>query len=78
VIQPKGRKPRLGLVGPHDSLVTCHPPVERALDVVKKSLESQDPEIVKNLLAAFYNFGGGAIMTYLGPYNEPVFPAMTG
>jgi amidase len=69
--------------------VTCHPPVERALDVVKKSLESQDheiipwetsdhPEIVNNLLAAFYNFGGGAIMTYLGPYNEPVFPAMTG
>jgi amidase len=89
VIQPKGRKLRLGLVGPHDSLVTCHPPVERALDMVKKALESQGheiipwetsdhPEIVKNLLAAFYDFGGGAIMTHLEPHNEPVFPAMTG
>jgi amidase len=89
VIRPKGRKLRLGLVGPHDSLVTCHPPVERALDMVKKALESQGhevipwetsdhPEIVKNLLAAFYDFGGGAIMTHLEPHNEPVFPAMAG
>ena len=89
VIQPKGRKLRLGLVGPHDSLVTCHPPVERALGMVKKALESQGheiipwetsdhPEIVKNLLAAFYDFGGGAIITYLEPHGEPVFPAMTG
>jgi len=89
VIQPKGRKLRLGLVGPHDSLVTCHPPVERALDMVKKALESQGheiipwetsdhPEVVKNLLATFYDFGGGVIMTYLEPYNEPVLPAMTG
>ena len=89
LVQPKGRKLRLGLIGPDDSLVTCHPPVERALGMVKKALESQGheiipwettdhPEIVKNLLAAFYDFGGGAIMTYLEPYGEPVFPAMTG
>ena len=88
IIQPKGRKLRLGLIGPHDSLVTCHPPVERALGMVKKALEDQGhdiipwdtsdhPEIVKNLLAAFYDFGGAAIMTYLEPHGEPIFPAMT-
>jgi amidase len=89
IVQPKGRKLRLGLIGPHDSLVTCHPPVERALCMAKKALEaegheiipwetSDHPEIVKNLLAAFYDFGGGAITTYLEPHGEPVFPAMIG
>lgn len=89
VIQPKGRTLRLGLVGRHDSLVTCHPPVERALRLVQRALESQGhevipwdtsdhPEIVKNLLAAFYDFGAGAIMTHLEPHGEPVFPAMEG
>jgi amidase len=46
VIQPKGRKLRPGLIGPHDSLVTCHPPVERDLDMAKKALKSQDHEII--------------------------------
>jgi hypothetical protein len=36
------------------------------------------PETVKNLLAVFYDFGGGAIITYLEPYDEPVFPTTTG
>ncbi len=89
VLQPKGRKLRIGLVGAHDSLVTCHPPVERALTMTKTALEKQGhevipwdtpdhPEIVKNLMAAFYDFGGGAIMSFLEPHNEPVFPAMMG
>lgn len=89
VIQPKGRKLRLGLVGIHDSLVTCHPPVERALGMTKTALERQGhqvipwdtpdhPEIVKNLMAAFYDFGGAAIMNFLEPHNEPIFPAMMG
>lgn len=46
VIQPRGRKLRFGLVGNHDGLVHCHPPVERALGMVKKALESQGHEVV--------------------------------
>ncbi len=46
VIQPPGRKLRFGLIGNHDGLVCCHPPVERALGMVKKALESQGHEIV--------------------------------
>jgi amidase len=46
VIQPKGRKLRFGLVGIHDSMVHCHPPVERALGMVKKALESAGHEVV--------------------------------
>lgn len=89
VIQPKGRKLRLGIVGIDDGLVTCHPPVERALGIVKDALVREGhevipwavtdhPEIVKNLLAAFFDFGGAAIMSFLGPYGEPVFGSMTG
>ena len=46
VIQPPGRKLRFGLVGMHDGLVHCHPPVERALGIAKKALESQGHEVI--------------------------------
>jgi len=89
VIQPKGRKLRLGVVGIDDGLVTCHPPVERALGTVKRVLEdagheivpwdiADHPEIVKNLIAAFFDLGGGAIMSFLEPHGEPVFESMNG
>jgi amidase len=46
IIKPPGRKLRLGLVGAHDGLVHCHPPVERALGMAKKALESLGHEVV--------------------------------
>ena len=46
VIQPPSRKLRFGLIGNHDGLVHCHPPVERALGTVKKALENQGHEVV--------------------------------
>lgn len=46
VIQPNGRKLRIGLVGIHDSLVTCHPPVERALRMASTALESHGHEVI--------------------------------
>jgi amidase len=87
VIQPKDRKLRFGFVGPDDGLVTCHPPVQRALETVKKVLEdagheivpwdtADHPDIVKNLMAAFFDLGGGAIMSFLEPHEEPVFESM--
>ena len=89
VIQPRGRRLRIGLVGPDDGLVTCHPPVERALKMVRESLmqagheivewSTEDhPAIVKNLIAAFFDLGGGAIMDQLVPFGEPIFGSMTG
>ena len=87
MIQPPGRKLRFGIVGIDDGLVTCHPPVERALDIARKALEadghevvtwdtSDHPDINKAVLAAFFDFGGSAIMEVLEPYSEPVFPSM--
>jgi len=29
-------------------------------------------------MAAFYDFGGAAIMSFLEPHDAPVFPAMIG
>ena len=37
VIQPPGRKLRIGIVGESDGLVTAHPPVKRALDMTRKA-----------------------------------------
>lgn len=76
-------------MGIDDGLVTCHPPIERGLNLVKDVLTKQGheilhwetpdhPEIVKNLLASFFDFGGTAIMSYLEPYSEPVFGSMQG
>lgn len=46
VIQPPGRKLRLGLIGIDDGLVTVHPPVERALNMTKVALERQGHEVI--------------------------------
>lgn len=88
-ILPKGRKLRFGIVGADDGLVHVHPPVERAIRMTRKALESQGhevidwdtpdhPEIVKATLAAFFDLGGSAIVDYLTPHNEPIFPCMRG
>lgn len=46
VIQPPGRKLRLGLIGINDGLVTVHPPVERALNLTRMALERQGHEVI--------------------------------
>ena len=46
VIQPKGRKLRFGMVGEHDGLVHCHPPVKRALKMAREAVERQGHEVV--------------------------------
>jgi len=87
VVMPQGRKLKFGMIGRDDGLATCHPPVERALGMVKSALEAQGnqvipwptpehAEIVKNLMAAFFDFGGTAIMEKLEPHGEPVFQSM--
>ncbi|KAK5081931.1 hypothetical protein LTR70_008621 [Exophiala xenobiotica] len=89
VIQPPGRKLRIGFIGPHDGLVHVQPPVQRALDTTQKTLEEAGHEIipwpyelheiiVKNLVASFFDLGGTAITEMLTPFEEPVFPAMQG
>lgn len=42
----QGTKLRVGLIGRHDGVVHCHPPVERALGLVKTALEAQGHEVV--------------------------------
>ncbi|RVX74103.1 hypothetical protein B0A52_01935 [Exophiala mesophila] len=87
VIQPPGRKLRLGLIGNNDGSVHCHPPVERALDLTAKKLKAAGHTIIpwtpkhhdvinKNLVEAFSKLGGAAIMNDIKPYGEPVFPCM--
>jgi amidase len=89
VIQPAGRKLRLGLVGNNDGLVHCHPPVERALNVTKEKLEAAGHTVIpwapknhdviaKNLVAAFFDLGGSAIVDMVKPHGEPIFPSMKG
>ena len=46
VLQPKGKKLRVAFVGRDDGSITCHPPVERALNVTRKALEEAGHEIV--------------------------------
>lgn len=46
VIQPKGRKLRFGIFGSNDGVVTCHPPVERALKQVREALVKAGHEVV--------------------------------
>ncbi|KAI9821928.1 MAG: hypothetical protein M1827_002510 [Pycnora praestabilis] len=87
IIQPKGRVLRIGVVGNNDGLVTAHPPVERAVGMTIEALKraghevfewapTDHPEIVKNLLAAFFDLGGAAIMSLLQRTGEPVFESM--
>lgn len=87
VIQPQGRKLRIGIVGDHDGLVRAHPPIKRALQMTKKALiasghhvidwsPTEHTEIVKCLLAGFFDFGGAPIVSLLKAYNEPIFGSM--
>lgn len=87
VIQPVGRKLRLGFIGAHDGLVHVQPPVLRALNMTQKALEDAGHEIIpwspnlheiinKNLLASFYDLGGGALASVIDPTGEPYFPSM--
>lgn len=46
VLQLKGRKLRVGIVGRDDGYVTCHPPVERALNVTRRALEGAGHEVI--------------------------------
>lgn len=84
---PAGRKLRFGIVGANDGLVHVHPPVERAINTTRKALEaaghevvdwdtSDHAKIVKTILAAFFDLGGSAIIDYLNPHSEPIFPCM--
>ena len=47
VLQPSGRKLRLGILGSHDGAVTCHPPVERALRMTRQALLDAGHEVVE-------------------------------
>lgn len=87
VIQPKGRKLRLGFIGAHDGLVHVQPPVLRALNTTQKALQDAGHEIIawspelheiiyKNLIASFYDLGGAAIASIVNPAGEPWFPSM--
>lgn len=87
VIQPQGRKLRLGLIGNNDGSVHCHPPVERALDLTAKKLKAAGHTIIpwtpkhhdvinKNLVESFSKLGGAAIVNDIKPYGEPIFPCM--
>ena len=46
VIQPPDRRLRLGILGNNDGLVTCHPPVERALEEIRKALTDAGHEVI--------------------------------
>ncbi|EEH05571.1 acetamidase [Histoplasma capsulatum G186AR] len=87
VIQPKGRKLRFGILGPSDGVITCHPPVERALATVSNALKAAghdvitwEPighrEIVSLLNESFDELGSDAIMPLLEEYKEPLFGSM--
>lgn len=88
VIQPKGRKLRIGILGITDGNVTCHPPVERAINDVARKLKEAGHEVfdwapethrdlVSVLTEAFDEFGSGAINPQLKAFQEPEFGAMT-
>ncbi|KAI9836453.1 MAG: hypothetical protein M1819_001485 [Sarea resinae] len=87
VIQPKGRKLRVGIVGNNDGLVTTHPPVERALALTRQCLEAaghevfewqpiEHPEIVKHWLATFLDVGSGPLAALLTPSGEPIYGSL--
>lgn len=89
VIQPLGRKLRLGIVGNHDLAVTCHPPVERALEETKEALLDaghdvfewapiDHPKITEVLMTAFQTFGGSVVADALNLTGEPFFKSMKG
>ncbi|EEP79790.1 hypothetical protein UREG_04636 [Uncinocarpus reesii 1704] len=87
MIEPKGRKLRIGVLGNNDTVITCHPPVERALAMVKKALKDAGhdvfewkpiahKEILTLLGEAFDELGSSSIMPNLQAFQEPLFGAM--
>lgn len=46
VIQPKGRKLNIAIFPCNDGVATCHPPVERALGIVKRALERAGHNVI--------------------------------
>ncbi|KAF3490850.1 acetamidase [Arthroderma uncinatum] len=87
VIQPKGRKLRIGILGNSDGAMTCYPPVERALKIVGKALKDAGHdvfewaptghvEVLKLLLEAFHVFGASEILPRLQEHGEPLFKSM--
>lgn len=86
-ILPPGRQLRFGIITSNDGLVHVHPPITRALSLTRSALEASGhevtpwttpshPEIVKTLLAAFFDLGGTAIIDHLTPHSEPIFKSM--
>ncbi|KAL8817127.1 MAG: hypothetical protein Q9191_008205 [Dirinaria sp. TL-2023a] len=89
VIQPPNRKLRLGIMGNHDFSVTCHPPVERALEETKRALmdaghevfewvPNDHPKLAEALMTAFQTFGGSVVADALSITGEPFFNSMKG
>ncbi|KAI1915163.1 hypothetical protein LOZ61_001839 [Ophidiomyces ophidiicola] len=87
VIQPKGRKLRVGISPNNDSIVTCHPPPERALEMVKKALKDAGHdvfewapvghrEIMALLLEAFGELASSAVIPNLEAFQEPLYDSM--
>lgn len=87
VIQPKGRKLRLGIILDNDGEVTVHPPISRGLLMAKAALEAEGhevfewspndhPEMVRTMNSSFHTTGGAAVVGLTRPYGEPVFPSM--
>ncbi|EFQ97015.1 acetamidase [Nannizzia gypsea CBS 118893] len=87
VIQPKGRKLRIGILGNNDGGRTCYPPVERALSIVTKALKDaghdvfewapiDHPEVLRLVIEGFKVFGTSAILPQLEKHGEPLFKCM--
>ncbi|KAK2746972.1 hypothetical protein FQN57_002544 [Myotisia sp. PD_48] len=87
VIQPKGRRLRIGILGNSDGRMTCHPPVERAIKIATKALKDAGHDVfdwapighrdISQLLyEAFGEFGSTAIIPQLEAFEEPIFGSM--
>ncbi|KAM5438184.1 putative amidase [Microsporum canis] len=87
VIQPKGRKLRIGILGNNDGGMTCYPPIDRALDIVVKALKEAGhdvfewaptghKEVLQLAIEAFKVFGTSAILPQLEKHGEPLFKPM--
>ncbi|KAI4165529.1 MAG: hypothetical protein LQ342_000941 [Letrouitia transgressa] len=87
VIQPQSRRLRFGIIGNNDGLMTCHPPVERALHMTRKALERaghevidwepiHHPEVLEILMWGFGAFGSESILPQLEKTGEPIFNSM--
>lgn len=86
MIQPSGRKLRLGLIS-GDGIVTPHPPVQRALEIVRKVLKEAGHDvidwapidhaaIVETVSEGFRVLGSDIILSQMREYDEPIFNAI--